>query len=166
MPRPIEQAKREAILADIEAGELTCRAIAEKHGVAASTVSALAPAGAFERSQTQKATSAKSALMAERRAAQAFEDLAVSDLALKRLKELIPRARSVKDVAIAYGITVDKHLVLARFDSDDGASDAASLVKGLADGLSAAYDAMTGGGGDRPPAGPEPGQPEAAPLDR
>jgi transposase-like protein len=165
MPRPIDPAKREAILADIRAGELGRNEIARRHEVAGSTVTLIASQEglleAFDRAETKAATNARVVAMTEARASLATASVEVAQIALARMRKALPKANA-KDAAIAYGIAVDKHLLLARFDSDDGAADAASLVKGLADGLAAAYDQMTSGGsGDRP--GSPAAEPEAAP---
>jgi hypothetical protein len=86
MGSPIPGDKRSAILADIEAGELACRAIARKHNVAPSTVTKIAKdAGitdAFGRSQTKDATAARKTDLAAQRAE-------VSALFLQRAREAL-----------------------------------------------------------------------------
>lgn len=150
MPPPLDPGKRAAILADIHEKKLGRNEIARKHGVSGSTVSLIASdeglLDAFDRAETKAATAARVVAMTETRASLANVSLEVAEVALARLRKALVRANA-KDAAIAYGIAIDKHMALARFDTDDGASDAASLVKGLADGLSAAYEQMTGGGG-------------------
>jgi hypothetical protein len=159
--------QREAIADAIRAGQGR-NEIARDHDVSVGSVTNIAREidQPFDRSATKAASAARVADGAAARTTLAHKSIGVAQQLLDRLAELASEARDVRDVAIAYGIATDKHLQLARFDSDDGASEAVSLVKGLADGFAATYDAMTGGGGDRPSAGPEPGQPEAAPLDR
>lgn len=83
MPRPLADDIRAAILTDIRAGTLSARAIAKKHGVAASTVSKLAADNAvpeaFERAQTIKATRAREADNASRRATLAARRLELAE---------------------------------------------------------------------------------------
>lgn len=83
MPRPLADDIRAAILTDIRAGTLSARAIAKNHGVASSTVSKLAAdngvANAFERTQTRKATRAREADNAERRATLASRRLTLAE---------------------------------------------------------------------------------------
>lgn len=157
MPPPLDQAKRQAILADIKAGELGRNEIARKHGVSGSTVSMIASdeglLDAFDRAETKAATAARVVAMTEARASLANESAAVARIALDRMRKALPRANA-KDAAIAYGIAVDKHMALARFDSDDGAKDATSLVKALAAGLNVAAGLLDSegevAGADRP----------------
>lgn len=159
--------QREAIANAIRAGQGR-NEIARDHNVSVGSVTNIAReiGRPFDRSATKAATDARIADAAAGRTSLANKSLDVAARLLERLGELAEEASDVRDVAIAYGIATDKHLQLARFDSDDGAGEAVSLVKGLRDAFGAAYEQMTGGGGDRPPEGPEPGQPEAAPLDR
>lgn len=80
MPARLDDAKRAAILADIDAGTHAARAIAKKHGVSQSTVSKLAKDngkhGAFDRTKTAHATRAKQADAAELRVSLALRNLA------------------------------------------------------------------------------------------
>jgi|ADGO01.1.fsa_nt_gi hypothetical protein len=63
MPAPIPEHTKQAILADIRDGNLSCRAIATKHRVSAATVSKIAKdagiTNAFERAQTARAHAAR-----------------------------------------------------------------------------------------------------------
>ncbi|MFC7739715.1 hypothetical protein ACFQXA_37715 [Nocardiopsis composta] len=72
MPPRLPDDVRAAILDDIRAGG-TCRGIARKHGVGPATVASIAKEnglnGAFERTQTEAATRAKTADNRARRAA-------------------------------------------------------------------------------------------------
>lgn len=74
MPAPLDPAKREAIEADVRAGNLSRNRIAKAHGVGTSTVSRIAAALAeqgvptFDRSSTAAATRAAQVDNAERRA--------------------------------------------------------------------------------------------------
>lgn len=65
MPKPLDPAKREAVLADIKAGGKSRNEIAREHGVAASTVGKIAAgegiADAFDRTHTLKGARAKQA---------------------------------------------------------------------------------------------------------
>lgn len=188
MPRPIEPEKREAILADIRGGQLGRNEIARKHGVAGSTVGKVASdeglLDAFDRAETENATRAKRADLAKERAE-------VSALLLRRAKEALlqfdqphvvfniggkdnvytehlmdrPPTGDMRNLAIVAGVAIQRHIELDRHDSDDGASDAASLVKALAAGLNAAADQMaSGSASDR--SGPPAAESEANRLDR
>jgi hypothetical protein len=63
LPAPLDQAKRDAIIADINAGHKTRNQIARDHSVSGATVTKLAAQAkgstAFDRSQTEKAARAK-----------------------------------------------------------------------------------------------------------
>lgn len=83
MPKPLDDAKRAAILADIRAGTLSRNAIARAHDVSPSTVTKLAKdaevTDAFDRSQTVQATRAREADNASRRATLAARRLALAE---------------------------------------------------------------------------------------
>jgi integrase len=72
MPKPLDETKRAAILADIRAGQKPRNQIARDHDVSPSTVTGVAKTAgitdAFDRSQTLKATRAKSDDNAAKRA--------------------------------------------------------------------------------------------------
>lgn len=143
MPAPIPDDERAAILDDVRAGQLSCKAIGRKHGRSASAVSGIAKAAgivdAFGRSQTKEATAARVADQAERRAELADLNLTVAAEALVKLREVLVRARGVKDVAIAYGVLVDKHLVLA--PPTDGAEEGRRRIVEFMDALRAGVEA-------------------------
>lgn len=148
MPKPLPDHVRAAILDDIRAGG-TCRGIATKHSVSPSSVRKIAQeAGitdAFERAQTEKATAARQVDTKAARAVEAAETLAVA----KHLRAQILTAQSGRDAqgwAVAYGIMIDKNLVLEKHDSDGGTEHARSVLGQLAEGFAAAYEAL----GDEP----------------
>lgn len=182
MPPPIEPGKRAAIEAAIRSGG-TCRGIAREYGVSPASVRNIATqAGiteAFERTATARATAAKQADNAARRAAlgQALLDDAA------RLRERLwqpsvqllvngdtvtldlPPARDVRDFMTGVQSGVKAHLDLDRHDSDDGAKDAASLVKALAAGLQVAAGVLDseGEGDDADRPRQSPAEPQATP---
>jgi hypothetical protein len=158
VPRPLADDVRAAILADIRAGQLSARAIAKRHGVAASTISKLAKdAGvvdAFERTQTQKATRAVEIDNRARRAIIATELL--NDVAhlrerawspytvamgtamgVEKVTLDLPPLGEVRSAYTAIGIVLDKHLALDRHDNSGGAdvADAVSMLTNLASGI-------------------------------
>lgn len=158
MPRPLADDIRAAILTDIRAGQLSARAIAKRHGVAASTISKLAKdAGvvdAFERAHTEKATRARVADDRARRAEEATAFL--DDVARLRARAWqpytvvvgtaqgaqkvtldLPPLGEVRSAYTAMGIALDKHLALDRHDNTGGAgvTDAVSMLTNLADGI-------------------------------
>lgn len=141
MPAPLAPKLRAAILADIDAGELSRNATARKHGVSVSTVSRIADqegrTDAFDRSDTENATKAKVADLAARRAElarllldDAFElrerarsaytyyergQLGPEKVTLDR-----PPLRETREAYTALGIAIDKSKHLLAQDSEAG----------------------------------------------
>ncbi|WP_067184573.1 hypothetical protein [Microtetraspora niveoalba] len=145
MPRPLDPTVRAAILNDIRAGQKSARQIGRDHGVATSTVSRLAKTtgegDGWQRSQTEKATRAKQADNRSRRAHLA--SLALDDADAMRRRALTSEAgRDARDFATAYGIFIDKHATLERFDHDGGADHAKSMIGELADALRTVADQL------------------------
>jgi predicted homoserine dehydrogenase-like protein len=183
VPPRLDDVKRGAILADIEAGQLSRNAIARKHRVAGSTVSAIADeAGipdAFDRANVESATRARTADMKARRALLA-EALLVDvellrDRAWSKYPQVVntgdghtivdldgPPLDQVRNAYAAVGIATDKHLALVAADKDTGVEDARSMLGALAAGLGAAYDRLKA---DEPAAsaGPDEDELEATP---
>lgn len=134
--RPVDDKTRARIAQLIGEGELSRNAIAKACHVSPSTVSRFAPAGSFDRSATAVAVQARTQ---DLKALRAVEALASIELATKLRGlmfeertvrttdgqgtvveyQLEPSARDWKDTMTAYGIALDKHLVLVRHDSDD-----------------------------------------------
>jgi transposase-like protein len=143
VPSRIPDEARAAILADIEAGQLSRNAIAREHGVSTTSVSQIAKdAGieqAFSRENTQKATEAAVIDAKARRAALASNALDGATAALATLRERIAKM-SDRDLITLFGVATDKHVALNRVDSD-------------AQGLSAVDDWIRHmmGEGDTPP---------------
>lgn len=174
MPRPLDPAKRAAILADIQAGELGRNEIARKHRVGAGTVTKIAQdegmTDAFDRSETEDATRARRVDLAAQRAE-------VSALFLRRAREALeqfdkphvvfniggkdntytehtldrPTTGDMRNLATVAGIAVQRHLEIERADSSD-VNDGVSMLGQVAAGLTAAYQHLIGGGdGDSSP---------------
>lgn len=161
--------KREAILADIQAGKKR-NDIAREHGVSGSTVTKIAQANGldFDRTQTEVASKAKQADNRARRAAIAAELLGDVERLRKRAWSPYQTAMSgpqgveyvqldlppLPDVAKAYtaiGICLDKTIRIEQHDADSGTEQARSMLAGLSDALGAAARALDGT--DGPPAG-------------
>ncbi|MFD0883860.1 hypothetical protein ACFQ08_04720 [Streptosporangium algeriense] len=163
MPPPIDPTTRAAILNDIRAGEKSCRGIARQHGVSDATVRKIAKdeqiVDAFSRAQTEKATRARTADMKTRRAELAETLLADVDRLRARAwssyryyergpegPELVvldlPPLRETREAYTALGIAIDKHDKLIKMDSDNGASEARSMLGALAEGLRVAYEQL------------------------
>jgi hypothetical protein len=167
VPAPLDPAKRAAIEQDIRDGLISRNAIARAHTVSASTVSGIARAleanpdeptvvEAFDRSIAKRATAAKAADLASRRATLAI--LAMDDAERIRarfweevptvigrgddreVEMLPPDAKDIKELAIAFGIMVDKSRALDTSDVDP-AKQAAGVVTDLFAGLRAQRDA-------------------------
>jgi len=127
MPPRIDDGRRAAIIADIQAGSKSARQIAKDHGVSASLVSKIAGDehvhGAFERAQTKKAREALTEDSKAIRAQLAARSLTDADILRQRALKS-ESARDARDYATAFAIFVDKHLVLDAHDSDThGLSD-------------------------------------------
>ncbi|GII84583.1 hypothetical protein Ssi03_25730 [Sphaerisporangium siamense] len=146
--KPLDPAKRAAILADIDAGK-NRNEIARRQEVSASTVSRIAAAHgrSFDRSSVETATRARQADNKARRAALATAALDDAD-AMRRRALAAEAGRDARDFATAYGIFIDKHAVLERLDSDGGTEQARSMLGALAAGLQAAAQQLD----DPPPA--------------
>jgi transposase-like protein len=184
MPKPLSQAKRNAIIRDIKAGKPR-NEIARHHGVSGSTVTKLAKdsglTDAFDRSQTENAVRAR---QFDARAARAqlvrdlYEDAqrfrargwspytqivsgpAGSELVTTKL----PPLRDQQAAYTSLGICVDKAAKLEAVDVADGSAGARSLLGQLSEALSVAADALgpetpvtdSGGSEDGSPAGESP----------
>lgn len=187
MPAPIDPAKRAAIAAAIAAGG-TCRGIAREYEVSADTVRRIAAeagiAEPFARTATKNATKARRLDNAAMRAEVSRTYLEKARALLRQMDEphmafafggrdnvytehLMdrPPVDALRNLMITSATAFDKHLLAERFDADDGAADAASLVKALADGLGVAAERLaSGGASDR--SGQPAAEPQADPLDR
>jgi transposase-like protein len=157
VPAPLDPAVREAIEAAIREGE-GARAIARAHGVAQSTVSRIGrqlekngtlESPAFDRSKAKCATAARVADLADLHASEAVEayDAAVTVRGMffaerpvmvgkgddAVVLNLPPAARDLKDLAIAYGILLDKSRQLVSVDdpADQGKAAVLTLVDEL-----------------------------------
>jgi transposase-like protein len=162
MPKPLDDTKRAAILADIKAGSKSRNQIARDHGVSPSTVTGVAKAegitGAFDRSQTKEATQAREADCKALRAELKVDLLHDAQRLRKRIwgshQVVVSTPQGAEVVTLdenplteirsgytALGIAVDKSIRLEEFDSDDtdGSKNARSLLGNLFAGLS---DAM------------------------
>jgi hypothetical protein len=157
MPKAIDPDKRAAIEQAIRdgAGQVSRNAIAEAHGVAASTVGKIAnQAGltaAFDRAQTKNATRARTADMAAERAALKALLLAeardlLADLHrpctvynfggaenLFNSEELTkPTPIEKKLIITSAAIALDKHIAIEKLDAaDDGAEQAVSVIENI-----------------------------------
>lgn len=158
MPVPTEPEVIEAILEDVRAGELSCRAIARKHDISTATVRKYtAEAGitdAFSRAQTENATRAKTADNRSRRAALAEKFLALADQLLDQVdkphvvhsfggrdntfaSEILdrPPTSDIRNLMTAAAVAVDKSIAIDRHDTKSGADTVASLLGDLFGGL-------------------------------
>jgi hypothetical protein len=141
VPPRIPDDKRTAILADINSGTKGRNQIARDHGVSVGTVTNLAKGSgstdAFDRSQTKTATAAVTADNRARRVAEA--EAAIRDAPAARLQILAAdNGRDAQGWAVAYGILIDKHVVLERHDATDPGV-MGSLLGTLLDGLQAKH---------------------------
>lgn len=158
MAARLDPAQRAAVAESIRtgAGTVSCRGVAAEHGISTDTVRRIATEiglpDAFAREKTKKATRARVADLAERRAnlATRMIDLAerIADRATETYTVIIatkddvyreqldePPLDQVRQAMTAVGIAIDKHIALIRFDTKDGGgSEAArSLVDALVD---------------------------------
>lgn len=171
MPKRLPDDKRAAILADVEADDRSAGQIARDHGVSTTTVRAIAKeAGienAFARENTKRATAAKQVDLAARRVelkALLLEDAfwlrtkargkaTVNAMDPKSGEIVIRKIRAqsgdVRNYYAALGIAVDKFRNLDSLDVENGTAHAQSMLGKLAEGLSAAAQAMTDDGESR-----------------
>lgn len=147
MPKPLDPETREAIRADVEAGELSRAAIGRKHGVSGWTVGNIAKQAGiddpFSREKTKNATRARVADNASRRAelATAMLDdveflrsmyrqewtktVVVPGVGERRVEaDTAEIAAGLQRLVTAVGITMDKHLTYDKYDSDDSGATA------------------------------------------
>jgi hypothetical protein len=158
--------KREAILADIRAGEKSLTQIASDHQVGKATVSTMAKkagiTNAFDRSQTERATQAHAADARARRAKLALELLDDVDKLRQRAwssYEVVMDSRAagpqhvtldlppLPEVRAAYaaiGVAIDKHTRLDQYDTSDSAADAKSFLGDLAEAFGIANRHLSG----------------------
>lgn len=161
MPRPLPPEKREAILADIEAGQKSRNQIARDHKVSVGAVTNLAPPGAFDRSKTEAATRARVADTKARRAELAallLEDahrlrerlwepskqIASSQAGPEVITLDLPPARDAKDFMSAVSGAVKSHVDIEKLDTDTGSATAKSMLGALGEALQVAADNLNG----------------------
>jgi hypothetical protein len=168
MPAPLDESTRNAIEQAIRAGagKVSCRGIAKQFDVSPGTVRNIAKRadldGAFGREQTKAATEARTVDMAARRAALAARALDLAERMLdragsaytvlvatredvERVELAEPPAADVKHFAASYGLFVDRHMSLIKFDTKEASNPAAtSLVDRLAEQLGLAATTADG----------------------
>lgn len=120
MPAPLSDKQRAAILADIQAGEKSRGQIARDHKVSTTSVSKIAAdagiSAPFSREQTKKATAALAADNKALRAQLATGSLEGAKEALAEIRNAITGA-SLRDLAVTYGVLIDKHLAMEKHDT-------------------------------------------------
>ncbi|PRX91974.1 hypothetical protein [Allonocardiopsis opalescens] len=165
MPAPLPAQKRAAILADIQAGELSRNAIARKHKVSVGTVTNIAnKAGlttAFDRSGVEKATRARVADAAAVRAevSRKFLDRANEMLDQMHEPHLVfnfggkdndynerilsrPPTTDLRNLMTSAAVAIDKHLKIESSGKDPNADAAASMLGTLRTALEGAADRL------------------------
>ncbi|QVJ03051.1 hypothetical protein KGD82_13535 [Nocardiopsis eucommiae] len=143
----------------------TCRGIATEHDVSPDSVRRIAKEenipDAFARAHTEKATRARVADMAERRARIAEKYLSKAEQLLDQMDEphlvysfggkentyaehLLDRAPTgdLRNLMTTSAVAVDKHMKLIAADTDTGAATAASMLSGIADALQIAAEQL------------------------
>lgn len=160
MPSRTPEHVRDAILADIRAGQKSCRQIARDHGVSASTVSGLARSAhipeAFERSHTKNASAARSfdakAARAElieqlygdaqrlrQRAWDPYTTVVGSGDATTLVTLKMPPLRDQQSAYTAIAIAIDKAAAMESRDDDGGAGAGKTMVNDLFGAFRLAY---------------------------
>jgi transposase-like protein len=138
MPKPLNAEVRAAVEAAIRAGGKR-NEVARAHGVSPSTVTKIATeaglTGAFDRSQTKRATEAQSVDLAAQRVRLSIASLDLAEHTLKRARapythyvatkdDVVPVTlpepplNEVRQAATAFGILADKSASLERHDAD------------------------------------------------
>lgn len=164
MPPRMDDTKRAAILDAIKAGG-TCRGVAREHVVSPDTVRRIAAEGGIEqpfaRTNTKNATRAKQADNKSLRTALSHRLLVKADQLLDQMERPHtvwnfggkdntfnsttvdrPPISDLRSLMTAAAVAIDKHAVLERIDSDNGAEAARSMLAGLAEGLRVAYEQL------------------------
>lgn len=165
MPPRLDDQTREAVIADIRAGQLSRNAIADKHQIGRSTVTKLAKqAGAdqaFDRSATAKATEAarldakalRAALIADlysdaqrfrERSWAPYTQVITGGSGPELVTTKLPPLRDQQAGYTALAICLDKALKLEQVDADGGAEAGRTMVGELRDALGLAYTTLTG----------------------
>lgn len=157
MPPPLPEDKRAAILADIEAivagrsEDRSAGALAREHGVAVTTVSRIAKSAGldpWQRAQTKRATQAREADMAEERSKLKARWMATANRLLDQLDQPYrafsfggkdnsyaeewfdrPPPDALRALVTAAAIATDKHAVVHKLDTDQGAADGRSAIE-------------------------------------
>lgn len=159
MAPKLSDTERQAIRADIEAGELSRNAIALKHNRSLGTVTRIAQAEigdtAFDRSKTKHATRAREADSAARRAGITAALLDDVDFFRDKFRQdwtktlVVPGAGTARVEAdsaeiatglqrlmTSVGIALDKHMALDKHDAGDaGSEEAKGIILGMVDGM-------------------------------
>lgn len=167
MPPRLDDTRRDAILADIQAiadgqGDRSARAVARTHNVSVNSVTRIADAAGLSevwgRVQTERATRARNIDMASERGVLKSRLLEAAHDLLDQLDEPYtaysfggkdnsynehefsrPPAEIARQLMTSAAIALDKHALLDKHDSDDGADAGRSMIEGLALGLESAY---------------------------
>lgn len=164
MPKRLPDDQRAAILADVKADVKSAGQIARDHGVSITSVRNIAAeagiGNAFARENTKRATAAKQVDLAARRVelkALLLEDAfwlrerargkaTVNAMDPKSgkiiVREIPAQSGDVRNYYAALGISVDKFRNLDALDVENGTAHAQSMLGKLAEGLSAAAQAM------------------------
>jgi len=159
MPKPLSPRKRNAVLADIKAGQKARNQIARDHGISVGSVTNIAKAAgltnAFDRSATENATRAHEADCKALRAQLKVDLLHDAQRVRTRIwgkhQVVVATAEGAEIVTLdeaplsemragftALGIAVDKSIRLEQHDSDDSAAEAKNLLGSLSDALGVA----------------------------
>lgn len=144
------------VLALIRAGKGR-NEIARELGISAASVTGIAPAGSFDRSATRAATEAHKADLGEIRARVARKMIEKSEQLLDMIdqphvvfsfggrdntfaSEVLdrPPTADIRNLMTSAAIGAQRSLELTRFDSDQGAGKAGSLLAALAEGFTEA----------------------------
>jgi transposase-like protein len=157
----IPDEQRQAILTDIRDGRLSCRKIAQAHGVSPATVSALAREHGltFERShpKTRAATRARiydarqaRADMAEKlrgdaerlrqRAWQPCTTLVGTGVSAAWVTTNLPSFRDQQAAYTSLGIVLDKAMALERYDDDQGLTVGQTMLGDLMSALGVVHE--------------------------
>src|SRR5690349_12314523 len=158
MPRgfPVDQKTRDRVLALIGEGKGR-NEIARLTGISTATVSLIAPAGSFDRSQTRVATQARAVDLAALRARLAVKFATRAEELLDAMDQPHvvfnfggkdntyeehtldrPPTAYIRNLMASAAIGAQRSLELTRFDSDQGAGKAGNLLDANAAGISEA----------------------------